>query len=390
MIVLFITRNMEPGGSEEVLLRLLRDIDRSRFFPRLFVLDGGGAWLSRVPADVPVYFGAERRRFRRRYDLPLVFANALWAARRTDLVIGSTEGVTTYLAYAVGRLLRRPSLGWFHMDYVGQFKRMGDPGWIEKFFLRGVYRRLSNVIFVSRGARESLVRMLGMNGTPPGWRVIYNAISPPKTSPDSEPAPWTAAAFAAPVILAAGRFVPQKGFDVLLAAFAALRQRGLSLHLVILGDGPDRSELEAATVRLGVADTVWMPGWVANPRFFIRQAEAFLLSSLFEGFGLVLVEALSVGTPVIATDCPSGPREILCDGEFGLLVPPGDAGALADAIAGLLANSDLAESFRERGPARAAAFATEAIIPQWEALLSELAQGVAVLDRTNEEARPSA
>jgi glycosyltransferase involved in cell wall biosynthesis len=105
---------------------------------------------------------------------------------------------------------------------------------------------------------------------------------------------------------------------------------------VILGEGGERDRIESLAESLGVADDVWLPGFVDNPYKYMRRADVFALSSEWEGFGNVVVEAMACGTPVVSTDCPSGPAEILADGEFGRLVPVGDDGALADAVAATL------------------------------------------------------
>jgi hypothetical protein len=137
------------------------------------------------------------------------------------------------------------------------------------------------------------------------------------------------------VALLARRLAPQKGFATLIRAFAEVRRRRPA-RLVILGDGPLRPELEALAGELGVGGDVALPGFVANPYAYMARASVFALSSAWEGFGNVLVEALACGTPVVAADCPSGPGEILDGGRFGRLVPVGDPEALARAILGTL------------------------------------------------------
>jgi glycosyltransferase involved in cell wall biosynthesis len=143
-----------------------------------------------------------------------------------------------------------------------------------------------------------------------------------------------------------GSLKPAKDFALLLAAFAKLRQHS-NARLLILGEGPLRGELEALKCRLGLDGAVDMPGFVASPYPYLAKADVFVLSSAWEGFGNVIVEALACGTPVVSTDCPSGPGEILADGRYGMLVAPGDAAALAQAIlASLAAEHDRAALIR--------------------------------------------
>ena len=134
-----------------------------------------------------------------------------------------------------------------------------------------------------------------------------------------------------PVILSVGRLDPQKDFPLLIKAFARVRQ-SLPARLLILGEGPERAALISLVKQLGLEEDVSLPGFVSNPYPFMAHASVFVLSSRWEGLPTVLVEALYCGAPIIATDCQSGPREILRDGQYGQLVPVGDVECMADAI----------------------------------------------------------
>ena len=150
-----------------------------------------------------------------------------------------------------------------------------------------------------------------------------------------------------PVLLGVGRLGPQKNFALLLRAFARLSQRR-NVRLVILGDGNKRGKLEALAHELDIQDSVDFLGFVENPYKYMANASLLVLSSRFEGFGNVLVEALACGCPVVSTDCPSGPREILEDGKWGRLVPVGDEAALAEAMDEALAETHDPERLRRR------------------------------------------
>jgi glycosyltransferase involved in cell wall biosynthesis len=134
-----------------------------------------------------------------------------------------------------------------------------------------------------------------------------------------------------PVVLTAARLEPHKGLHTLLTAFARVRARR-DARLIIIGEGSERSSLERKVQELGLQEHVSLPGFQRNPYCFMSKANAFVLASEFEGLPNVLIQAMAFGTPVVATDCKSGPREILDGGRMGALVPVGDVAAIADAI----------------------------------------------------------
>ena len=139
------------------------------------------------------------------------------------------------------------------------------------------------------------------------------------------------------MILAAGRLHIQKDFPTLLRAFALVRKE-IPSRLVILGEGEKRKELEDLAQELGIRKDLDLPGFVENPYKYMKRAAVFVLSYQWEGLPTVLVEAMACGCPVVSTDCPSGPREILENGRWGKLVPPGDPMKLAEAIKEILTN----------------------------------------------------
>jgi glycosyltransferase involved in cell wall biosynthesis len=156
---------------------------------------------------------------------------------------------------------------------------------------------------------------------------------------------WAHQIFARRTVLAAERRTFAKGFDVLLLAFAQPVRGDEDLHLLILGEGEERSRLERMAKELGVSDRVFMPGFQVNPYPFFKRAEVFVLSSRWEGLGMVLLEAALLGLPIVATDCPSGPRELLEEVQCAALIPPDDALALAEATRALLDSDE-----RRAGP----------------------------------------
>jgi glycosyltransferase involved in cell wall biosynthesis len=203
---------------------------------------------------------------------------------------------------------------------------------IRQLSMRLVYPGADGVIAISEGVARD---MAGLSGTAASRiHVIPNpVVSPQLFEQAGAPAfhPWFAEK-TAPVVLAAGRLTRQKDFPTLIRAFAALR-RQTAARLIILGEGGERRKLEALAAGLGVAGDLDMPGFVENPYAYMSRADLFVLSSAWEGLGNVLVEALALGLPVVSTDCPSGPAEVLAHGKHGRLVPVGDVSAMARAMA---------------------------------------------------------
>jgi len=209
--------------------------------------------------------------------------------------------------------------------------------WLWYLPMRLMYPLADAIVAVSNGVAADLAEITGLPQT--HFQVIPNPVITPKLSMLArEPInhPWFADD-EEPVIIGVGRLTRQKDFPTLLKAFALVRRKS-PCRLIILGEGRDRHRLQALAAKLGVENDVDLLGFVSNPYAYMARADLFVLSSLWEGLGNVLVEALALGTPVVSTDCPSGPREVLQNGRYGRLVPVGDVDALVEAMLATLAN----------------------------------------------------
>ncbi|WP_253475324.1 glycosyltransferase [Natronocella acetinitrilica] len=197
--------------------------------------------------------------------------------------------------------------------------------------IRRLYPRSDGVIAVSDGVRDDLLNTVGLKGVTVE-RIYSGSVAQVTLNRAKEPVdhPWLTDK-TCPVILSAGRLVPQKDYATLIRAFAKLRQRR-EARLIIVGKGRDQEQLEALAGELGVAEHMDLPGFVSNPYAWMARADVFALSSRWEGLVNAVMEALGIGTPIVSTDCPSGPREILAGGRYGILVPMRDPDALADGI----------------------------------------------------------
>jgi glycosyltransferase involved in cell wall biosynthesis len=229
------------------------------------------------------------------------------------------------------------------------------------------YPRADAILAVSHGVAVDLAATLGLA------RERIAVTGNPVVTPDLQARarerldhPWLRPG-EPPVVLGVGKLKPQKGFDVLVDAFARARAKR-PLRLVILGQGPERARLLDRARRLAVAEDVALPGFVANPFAWMARCGVFALSSRFEGLPGVLIQALACGCPVVSTDCPSGPAEILEPGAVAPRVPVGDAVALGDA---LLRALDAPASDRDARLARAAEYSVEQVAPRYlDALLA--------------------
>jgi glycosyltransferase involved in cell wall biosynthesis len=247
-------------------------------------------------------------------------------------------------------------------------------GLFVPFLMRLFYRFADSIVAVSNGAAGALANLLAV--PPSSITVIYNPVITERVlALASEPLrhPWITQDHR-PFILSVGRLNPAKDYPILLRAFAELRKK-MDVRLVILGEGELRANLEALARELGIEDHILMPGFVDNPYCWMRSCGVFVLSSAWEGLPTVLIEAMARGAPVVATDCPSGPAEILEGGRWGRLVPVGDAVALAEAMA-----AALCDECHPGVEARAAEFGVNRAL---DGYLQVLIGEVAPLDKSN-------
>jgi glycosyltransferase involved in cell wall biosynthesis len=264
-----------------------------------------------------------------------------------------------------------PLAGTILGSLTGYFNSVGrGPTLLERWVIHCCLTLPDRVIVPSRGVFEDLV---GVYGAVPGrLKVIYNGIDledvrhkagqPIDLAKDRS---W---------IVSASRFSSQKDFPTLLAAFKDVLARRPA-KLILVGDGELRQDIERVASELGIREHVVLVGFRENPFPYMAQADIFVLSSFFEGFGNVIVEAMALGVPVVATDCPSGPGEIISDGENGFLVPVGDARALADRFTTLLADDERRSSLVRSGLERAEQFSVGKMLAAFDGYLNEMLTG---------------
>jgi len=369
--LLFVLPNLRGGGAERVTLSLLRELDAARYELRLLVLEGPGLLTPLITAKVGVVYPPA---FLRK-GLVLARLVTLFHAWRSDLLVAAMEMRASFCVDFAARWLRKPAVFWVHVAF-GQWAQ--GLGRRQRRRSRRAYSRGAPVIFVSEGARASMADWLG--SAQPGWRSIPNPFSEDgyrlaAAMADTRHADLRARMASRRTVIAVGRLEPRKGFDLLLEAAALVVREGIDLDLVILGEGPQREALRQQAERLGLGDRLFMPGFVHDAREWIREASCYVLSSRLEGLPTTIIEALSVDTPVIATDCPSGPREILEQGRCGLLVPMDDPAAMAEALVRLLRSESLRLELVAAGRQRLRDFEPARVTARWDAVFREALGG---------------
>ncbi len=226
---------------------------------------------------------------------------------------------------------------------------------------RRFYPYADEVVAISEGVADDLQSNTSLDRI----RVIYNPVVTESLKQQAEEPvnhPWFTKDV--PVILSVGRLVDQKDFATLIRAFARLRENR-EAKLVIYGDGDRRPELERLVRQLELEADVDLPGFTNNPYKYMKNADVFVNSAKHEGFGNVIIETMACGTPIVATDCPGAPAELLGYGKFGELVPVGDSETMAETIGTMVDNPTSSEQLRER----AAEFSLEGAIEKYETVL---------------------
>jgi GalNAc-alpha-(1->4)-GalNAc-alpha-(1->3)-diNAcBac-PP-undecaprenol alpha-1,4-N-acetyl-D-galactosaminyltransferase len=270
-------------------------------------------------------------------------------ASQPDVVISFMNSVNVYNILACWNL-RIPTIVSEH-TYPG----VNDANQIWQFLMKWSYRYADVVTVLTHNA-------VPFYPAAQGYRTIVmpNPVMTPPPVSVTEPLLLT------PSLLAVGRLDPRKGFDLLLRAFHQIHDRYPDWQLTILGEGSIRSELEELRSQLQLTDRVHLPGAVKNVRDYLDRADLFVLPSRTEGFPMALCEAMACGLPVIATDCLSGPRDIITDGVDGVLVPTEDVEALAAGLAALMSDPAHRQQLALNAPSVLDRFGLDRVMVMWK------------------------
>jgi len=364
--VMFFCPTLGEGGADRVVLTLLERLDRARVAPRLALVRRAGPFVDDVPADVPTFVLGSRRLLVAAPDLA-----RLLRRERPDVVLSTHGGsnLVAVLAHALAGSRARLVLS--ERSALSRGDRGRARRVLEVPAKRLAYRRADLVTAVSGGVARELAARLGLAATKirvVGNPIVGDDLAAAAAAPVDHP--WFGPRAGVPVIVAVGRLVEIKDYPTLLDAFARIRA-ARPARLFVLGDGPLRGALEARVRAAGLAGDVALHGFDKNPFKYIARARLLLHASRAEGLPGALIQAMACGTPVVATDCDFGPREVIeRPGHDGFLVPVGDAAALAERALALLADDDLARRIAETARAGAQRFTVAAALAHYQAAIT--------------------
>jgi glycosyltransferase involved in cell wall biosynthesis len=361
--IAFFLDALHGGGAEKAVVNLLKGLaQRDEFDLDLVLATKEGPYLDLVPQEVRIIDLNTGRAVKA--ILPLMNylkENRPWA------LIGNMGHVNVVASIATELSGIKTKLVLVEQNTVSANQSKLKRAKLVELLMKFLYPRADVVAGVSAGVARDLEQYLGLKKET--VKVLNNPvvnedlITQSQTSLDH---PWFAAN-RPPVFIAVGRLNPQKDFPNLLNAFAQVRKQQ-EARLIILGEGEERLKLEAMIDNLGIGEDVSLPGFVKNPYAYMKHASCFVLSSRQEGLPTVLIEAMACGCPVVSTDCPSGPEEILNRGTYGLLVPVKNYAALGEAMLATLKNPPQHELLMQR----ANEYSTEKVVETYLSLLHEL------------------
>lgn len=329
MRAVWVLPSLAGGGAERAVATLLTHLNQNKITPMLVLLRAEGVFLNEVEAaGIPIVDLAANGRFS-----PYTLRQLTRTLRQLqpDATIGvlRTTGLLTAVAHrragSPGRIyLNEQNIPSADMRQHGRYP-------LKRTLIRPLYRLPQRIIAISTAVATDLHQTF--NVPPQRVTVIPNPVNTSHIHAlASQPAdhPWLNDK--RPLLVSVGRLHPQKGHDILIHAFAHLHQQIPQARLLIIGAGPEHAHLQSLISNLQLQNHAQLLGFQPNPYPFMRRASLFVLASRYEGFGIVLAEALTLGTPIVATNCPGAPAEILAQGAAGRLVPPRDATALAHAM----------------------------------------------------------
>jgi glycosyltransferase involved in cell wall biosynthesis len=376
--LLFVTTKLGGGGAERHLVRIANALTATCEV-HVAVARNGGGYEDLLSKNIVLH-----RLSRVAYDCSTLLAciKAIRPLRRLlvrghfNAVMSLLEPATFLVHQASTGVTPKPLVLASVQNNYSASSRQGRLSFLTRPLFRNSLTFADRVVTISEGVRSDLLNCVPKLACK--TEVIYNAAIDDYTKESLrdpyDPTPIGSTKQNTPVIIACGRLVPQKDFGTLLTAFSQIvKTRPCALK--ILGDGPLKKKLMRHCTELGISEHVEFLGFRKNPMPYFAEADVFVLSSLWEGFGNVIVEAMSVGTPVVSTDCPFGPSEIITHEQSGLLVPVKCPTSLAQSVLNLLDDSALYSKIRATALSRAQDFSATKIALKYAEAMNALPHG---------------
>ncbi len=370
--ILFYIGTLEGGGAERVLIELLKNLNREKYKLFITLNRPEGAFFNRIPDDVKLLdrsqlYRSKTNLFKRYFGLASIIKN-----EKIDLAMGFLPGANRSLLrshflmdHKVTILLNEQN----NPSFISSKEQSLFKKKLEKMEMSRYYSKADGMVVSCEGLKDNFLNRLNLSSVK--IHVIYNMIPFDEIQYLSrKPVEGVEFDNNLRTIVAVGRLTEQKAYNDMLSVFKSVNERVPS-RLIILGEGPDRSKIEAQIQQLDLKGSVLMPGFVDNPFSFMSKADLYVSTSRWEGFHLTIAEAMACGTVPVATDCDYGPREIISDRENGRLFPVGDTQALSNAVVDLLENEKLRKEMSDNAVARARDFDVNQIVKEYEKVFDD-------------------
>lgn len=365
--ILFILSSLGSGGAEKVAVQLLNNLSKEKYNIAVVIFERKGEFLEDIPDNVHIY----DLKWKDRYSFPKLVYKLSKIIKDT-----SPSLIMSFLIYSNFVALLARAISWRKIPVIiaehsvpKRTMEIGRYYLLKKWLYKLLYPKAERIIAVSRGIKDELIDYWKI---PSGKvEVVNNAVDLNLIEKLSREPIRLQNDINVPEIIAVGRLSAPKGYPYLLKAIKKVVDIN-PVHLLILGEGEEKKELERLAKEMEISDFISFVGYKENPYKYISNGKIFVLSSLWESFSIVLIEAMACGVPVVSTRCPYGPEEIITDGINGLLVPFADENALAEAILKLLNDDILRDQLIEAGKKRAIDFGIEKMIAGYERVFGEM------------------
>jgi glycosyltransferase involved in cell wall biosynthesis len=330
---MFFIYQLGGGGASRTILNIVNNLDQSKFIPVLVTLNFNGSYEKDLNSNVNFIKLPTKTLYKAIFQLPKIIRK-----EKPNIVFSTLPKVNVASIIANKLSFSKAK------NIIREADNLGGK-FTENVKLRlfgFFYRRADQIVSLSEGVKENLIQRYKIKADE--IEVVYNPVDIEKIREkisNGEIQSEHKGVFATDekIIITAGRLVEQKDHRTLLNAFAKIQQKVKS-RLVILGEGPLKNTLLEQAKKLNISNKVFFLGFQENPYIYFNQSDLFVLSSIHEGFSHVIAEALATGTPVVSTDCKSGPSEVLDNGKYGLLCEVGNSSEMAEKIMKRLSMSE--------------------------------------------------